>query len=60
MEATRIITQICGNEPIKQLPQKQRHNAINAVVAAGVSMRQLSRIAQIDYKTIAVIIEKSK
>ena len=25
MEATRIITQICGNEPIKQLPQKQRH-----------------------------------
>ena len=60
MEATRIITQICGNEPIKQLPQKQRHNAINAVFAAGVSMRQLSRIAQIDYKTIAVIIEKSK
>lgn len=53
-EATEIIARISNGEPIREMRGKQRKSIITAIINAGVGMRQLSRLAKIDYKTIAL------
>ena len=54
-EATNIITRISNGEAVKEMRGEQRKSVITAIIKAGVGMRQLSRLARIDYKTIAII-----
>ncbi|MDO4510937.1 MAG: transposase [Bacteroidales bacterium] len=58
-EAIAIVRRICGKDAFEELDQERRNLVLRAAVKAGVSKRQLSRIAKVDYKTVFRIVGKS-
>lgn len=57
-EASEVIAKFSACENIKEMPRKPRRAAVQAVVNAGVSMRQLARLANMEYRSIALICGK--
>lgn len=54
-EAEKIIASQCGCEPLKEMSRERRRSSVMAIINAGVSMRQLARLAKMEYKSIAII-----
>ena len=53
-EATAILQRICGEEPVLNMPKERQKNVVENAYAAGVGLRQLSRITKISYGAIVV------
>ncbi len=58
-EATEILERICGEEPVLNMPKERQKNVVENAYAAGVGLRQLSRITKISYGAIVVMRRKS-
>ena len=58
-EATAILQRICGEEPVLNMPRERQKNVVENAYAAGVGLRQLSRITKISYGAIGVLRRKS-
>ena len=58
-EATEILQRICGEEPVQNMPKERQKKVVENAYAAGVGLRQLSRITKISYGAIVVMRRKS-
>ncbi len=58
-EATEILQRICGEEPVLNMPKERQKNVVENAYAAGIGLRQLSRITKISYGAIVVMRRKS-
>ncbi|WP_407402543.1 transposase [Sodaliphilus sp.] len=51
-EARRLVEQVCQGIELREMPRSKRAMHAKSIIDAGVSMRQLARIAALDYKTV--------
>lgn len=51
-EARKIVDRECSGVELRDLPRSKRVACANAIVNAGVGLRQLARITALDYKTV--------
>ncbi len=59
-EARSIINTLSGNAEVKMMDKIKRNAVIIAAVEKGISMRQLSRLIRLEYKSIYLILKNNK
>lgn len=59
-EARSIINTLSGNAEVKMMDKSKRNAVIIAAVEKGISMRQLSRLIRLEYKSIYLILKNNK